>query len=137
MTPCVEWTGACTPKGYGRLRIRGQQMYVHRWIWEDANGLIPKGMVIMHICDNPPCYALDHLRLGTYAENSGDMVTKGRQARGARLPHTKLTDDQVREIYASTEPGVALASKYGVDKSMITMIRKGQRRSRATQKVSI
>ena len=50
----------------------------HRLMWEEVNGPIPEGMVLLHICDNPPCIRLDHLRLGTQAENVADMVAKGR-----------------------------------------------------------
>ena len=38
---------------------------LHRWVWEQVNGPIPPGMVVMHRCDNPPCFRLDHLMLGT------------------------------------------------------------------------
>lgn len=40
----------------------------------------------MHTCDNPPCVNLDHLRLGTIAENNADRAAKGRSARN-RNPH--------------------------------------------------
>lgn len=39
---------------------------------------IPKGMVIMHLCDQPFCCNPNHLQLGTYKQNSDDMVKKGR-----------------------------------------------------------
>jgi hypothetical protein len=34
--------------------------------------------VVMHMCDTPACYRLDHLQLGTQAENAADMKAKGR-----------------------------------------------------------
>lgn len=55
-------------------------------------------MVVMHLCDNPPCYRLDHLRLGTDAENMNDARSKGRLARGEASPHARLTESQVVEI---------------------------------------
>ena len=32
----------------------------------------------MHLCDNPPCYNVNHLKVGTTAENNADMARKGR-----------------------------------------------------------
>ena len=89
MTPCVEWTGDRNDKGYGRIYIRGNgygkggghYVLAHRWTWEQANGPVPDGMVVMHTCDNPPCINLNHLRLGTQAENLADMRAKLRSQR--------------------------------------------------------
>jgi hypothetical protein len=60
-------------------------MYAHRWAWTLAHGPIPLGMVLLHTCDNPRCSNVEHLALGTYAENSADMMTKGR-TRGHSIP---------------------------------------------------
>lgn len=81
-TPCAEYDGFRTARGYGRVnkRVAGKltSRYVHRLAWEAAYGPIPPDMCVMHLCDNPPCYRLDHLRLGTRAENAADMKAKGR-----------------------------------------------------------
>lgn len=34
--------------------------------------------MVRHRCDNPPCWKLDHLVLGTASDNSADMVARGR-----------------------------------------------------------
>ena len=35
-------------------------------------------LIVLHACDNPECVRPDHLRLGTYAENTRDMLDRGR-----------------------------------------------------------
>lgn len=78
---CREWTGLRNQHGYGILHMRGvseRNLFAHRVAWEQANGPIPDGLFVLHRCDNPPCLRLDHLFLGTKAENTEDMIDKGR-----------------------------------------------------------
>ena len=113
---------------WDRKKIRWVR--VTRWVWEQVNGPIPDGMVIMHTCDNPPCFLLDHLRLGTKAENSADMRDKGRSAKGSRNGMSILTEDQVREIREMMAAGYMqkhIAKKFKVSPSTITSIKKGRR----------
>jgi hypothetical protein len=44
-----------------------------------GNGPIPNGLLICHHCDNRRCCRPAHLFLGTYADNTADMVGKCRQ----------------------------------------------------------
>lgn len=74
---CWEWQGQRNEKGYGYWR--GKR--AHRHSWEQANGVIPAGMFVMHVCDNPPCVRPDHLAIGTAADNTADMLAKGRNRR--------------------------------------------------------
>lgn len=73
-TPCRE-SPIRTGKGYGKHR---NQQTLHRWVWEQVNGPIPEGKLVRHRCDNPPCFRYDHLLLGTVADNSADMMERGR-----------------------------------------------------------
>jgi len=85
---CIEWPNARNDRGYGTRWARTpegrRKVYVHRWVWAQVNGPIPPGMEIMHTCDNPPCFRLAHLRIGTRRDNARDMVQKGRGRRGNR-----------------------------------------------------
>lgn len=67
---CLVWTGSTIPLGYGYISIKGQMRRVHVVAWESANGPVPDGMVIDHICHNRACVKVEHLRLATRAQNN-------------------------------------------------------------------
>lgn len=88
---CWVWTGARNAQGYGRMTAgsRGAgYLRAHRVSWELANGPVPKGLWVLHRCDNPPCVNPAHLWLGTRLDNMRDCSAKGRintrDARAAR-----------------------------------------------------
>ncbi len=66
---CIVWTGGQDAHGYGQLRSNGRATYVHRYAWERERGTIPPGLVVDHICWNPLCVNLKHLRLATRGQN--------------------------------------------------------------------
>jgi hypothetical protein len=81
-TGCWEWTGYCGKRGAGRIRTVGnQRATVTRLVYETLIGPIPRGFVVCHRCDNPPCVYPGHFVAGTVADNNHDMQRKGR-ARG-------------------------------------------------------
>jgi HNH endonuclease len=138
LTPCREWQGYRDHNGYGVIargpvRDYGKgpartPMRLHRWVWEQVYGPIPDGMVIMHMCDNPPCFRLDHLMLGTNADNQADKITKGRA--GSRSPYTTAEIEYIRSRLAAGELGKDLAVEYGVCDSTITNYRYGRTKGR-------
>src|SRR5688500_2653189 len=75
---CWEWTGAKQPAGYGNFYFRGVVQLAHRVAWELANGPVAVGQHVLHRCDNPRCVRIEHLFLGTHADNMRDMLSKGR-----------------------------------------------------------
>lgn len=78
---CVEWSGKRLPKGYGiRWNGKGRTTLVHRQAMEDFLGRIldPSETVMHTVCDNPPCFNVRHLSLGTLALNNAEMAAKGR-----------------------------------------------------------
>ena len=81
---CVVWSGYRHGGRYGRVRTGKTKVGAHRVAWELVHGLIPAGLFVLHRCDNPPCVRIDHLFLGTPADNMRDMMEKGRSARGER-----------------------------------------------------
>jgi hypothetical protein len=87
---CVKWGGSFTDKKYGRIWVNDRHLRAHRFVWEQSNGPIPLGGVILHTCDNPSCVNLSHLKLGTQADNMRDMSLKGRHNNQMRdITHCK------------------------------------------------
>jgi len=81
---CWTWPRYRDEKGYGCITYDGFKFPVHRLSFEHYKGIIPAGFVVMHDCDNPPCFNPDHLFLGTQQENVRDMMRKGRHSSQSR-----------------------------------------------------
>ena len=86
---CLEWTGYTRAFGYGQLMVDGKCVGTHRVAWTLANGPIPDGICVLHRCDNPPCCEPAHLFLGTAADNTADMIAKGRHRSPPIKSHCK------------------------------------------------
>lgn len=147
-TPCIVTRGPLDTEGYGlkltdERRKDGRRKYrkLHRWVVEQSIGRqLGPDEVVMHRCDNPPCYRLDHLVIGTPAENNADRTRKGRTHRHATWtgPHligqdharAKLTDEQVFAIRRLIANGGItqrdIAERFGVSPALITRIKQGR-----------
>lgn len=136
---CWLWQAGKFRKGYGMVNlgrdINGKQFttYAHRVAYVLAHGPIPDGqdVVVMHSCDTPACVNPAHLTLGTQADNVRDAAQKGRYHVPRTAQVRKLSDEQVREIRASTEKGSRLSIRYGVSQAAISLIRRGLARKAA------
>ncbi len=97
---CLPWVGNKHSFGYGQIWDRTRALFplsAHRLAWEFAYGPIPKGMHVLHRCDNPHCVNPDHLFLGTNLDNIADKTAKGR----AKGPQTS----RGRRDSPGTNPG--------------------------------
>ena len=115
MTPCELFEGCVDTSGYGLKRVGKKLWKAHRLAWFRVHGEIPEGLQVLHLCDVRRCVNVDHLFLGTLAENMADRNAKGRQARlqGERHGMHKLTDEQVREMRALHESSDVTFAKLG------------------------
>lgn len=100
---CWEWTGAKMPYGYGAFWFGGRLARAHRASYEMHVGQIPAGLQVRHHCDNPACVRPEHLALGTYADNIGDKLMRGREKH-------MFNREQVLEIMSRYRAGESMRS---------------------------
>lgn len=93
-TGCFLWSGARSSKGYGLICIEKKTFLAHRVSYEAHKGAIPAGLILMHKCDTPLCVNPEHLTLGTFKDNSADMVAKGRGRRPSKFKHVSPAEAQ-------------------------------------------
>lgn len=127
MTGCWLWVGSVNYDGYGVIWYKHSRKRAHRASYELHYGPIPEGLVVCHRCDTPACVAPHHLFLGTSKENSEDAVRKGRMSRGEKVGTSKLTEQQVREIYSATGPQRQIAEAYGIHQAHVSDIKTKRR----------
>lgn len=65
---CWLWL-ACTNHGYGYFGFQGRNKRAHRLAYEWANGKIPDGLTLDHLCRVRHCIRPDHLEVVTNKEN--------------------------------------------------------------------
>lgn len=126
-TGCHIFEGRRDGHGYGQIKDKGKAVLVHRWIWQRANG--PTEQHVLHTCDNPSCVNIDHLFIGTHADNMADMAAKGRtnppRGYAHKRPMAKLTNEKVTEIKSLLARGYRqsdIATDYGVSRQIISDI---------------
>lgn len=124
---CWEWTAGGLPQGYGRILIQRRGILTHRLAYELTHGPIPKGMCILHKCDNPPCCNPNHLFLGTYLDNNRDKSAKKRinPPYGTKEPNHKLTEKDVvkiRQLYKNGTYQKNIATQFNVSQHLISLI---------------
>jgi len=100
---CQIWGGAILASGYGQIKRRQKAWLAHRLSWALATGSdIPDGLCVMHSCDVRACVNPAHLSVGTHADNTRDMMNKGRGILGRkREPHTRTHCSRGHEYSAA------------------------------------
>jgi len=131
---CHVWTAGKDHQSYGMFQWEGNKWKSHRWYWIAVNGPIKNGLGVLHKCNNSRCVKLDHLYLGTAADNAKDRDSSGRNflmrhpecaLKGESAGMSKLTEDKVRQIRKLSAQGaltIKLSNQFGVGMGQIRKI---------------
>lgn len=68
-TLCWNWRGTITQYGYAQFRAGSESYRAHRLSYLWAKGIIPKGLVLDHLCRNRNCVNPEHLEAVTIKVN--------------------------------------------------------------------
>ena len=71
---CWTWTASKDRDGYGQIWFAGKLRVAHRIAYEIANGPIPTGKQLDHICRVPACVRPGHLRVVTNKQNQENLT---------------------------------------------------------------
>ena len=96
---CLVYTGNRREQGYGQFTTYGKLWLAHRYFYTHYVSEIPKGLLVLHSCDNPPCVLPSHLRVGTHTDNMKDMGerNKTRTYGSPRANHCKRGHERTPE----------------------------------------
>ena len=146
---CWLWQDRTSKDGYGLIWRGTRPRYAHRVVYEAELGPVPDGLYLDHLCRRRRCCNPAHLFTGTPAENTQDMLAKGRHRtrpptgdrngnrirakrgltlRGDQNPRTVVTTDVYREITRLRGQGLIqreIAERVGVSRSHIGNILRG------------
>lgn len=91
---CWNWRGY--HRRTGSITLGRKKILSNRATWLITYGRIPKGLLVLHKCDNPICCNPHHLFLGTQKDNIQDAVKKGRwlSFRGSKNPFAKIDESK-------------------------------------------
>ena len=135
---CWPWKGSLNRKkhGYGRVDWKGENILVHRHIWERENGRrLRKDERALHRCDNPICCNGRHIFNGTQADNIADMFAKGRARHHAGERHHNAVISNADALAIYLETGLSqekIGQKYGITQVTVSAIKRGKTWSSVT-----
>ena len=125
---CWLWQGGKDKDGYGLFNARFEGVAhtrAHRYSYARYKGQISSLLFVCHTCDVRACVNPDHLFLGTSAENTDDMMAKGRHRTPEGEKHYKaiLTEEQVKVILGDPRTHSRIADDYNVSRTTISSIK--------------
>lgn len=127
---CWIWQGSKCRDGYGQMKMTNDGIESTRRataVSLELHGVnVPKGSMVMHTCDNPPCVNPNHLRVGTAKENNLDRSLKGRWRGRQTKRGVPLTSEEVREIRSRYSQGFSpnsIAASFGISASNVRSIK--------------
>lgn len=129
---CWKWNKTKDKDGYGKFQFNRKAIRAHRASYIIHNGTIPKGLWVLHTCDNRECSNPDHLFLGDAKDNNKDMVNKKRSFHlyAEDHPMSKLTRELAEQIKKLLDDGKlsqrSIGKMFNVTQTTIWRIKSGK-----------
>lgn len=115
---CHLWKGPLSSSGYANFWFEGRYVGAHVYAWIRVHGPIEPGVVIRHgPCHTRHCVNVEHLTIGTKADNNRDRERDGTQTYGSSHHSSVLTEEQVmkaKELHSLGVTWVRIAADLGV-----------------------
>lgn len=134
---CWDWIGSRDIGGYGRIMINRVSRPAHRYVWELANGKVPLGLELDHLCRNRACVRPDHLEPVTHKVNCLRGAGLGAiNSKKTHCPHGHPYTAANTYRYARGARFCRTCTKAGVKKYQQRVGRYGRRKEQSSPKDS-
>ena len=131
---CWEWHG-CMQGSIPTMKHKNGVSNVRRLVLIDR-GVPMKGFIATYTCGNPMCVNPEHTARSSRAQMNrrimADMSSATNTLRSKRIAEVKrrtdakLSQDDVDQIRASSDTHQHLAARFGISKSIIGRIKRGE-----------
>lgn len=129
---CLIWKGYIG-NGVPQVSHHGKVIAVRRLMLELQGRVLRIGDHAASKCRNPSCVNPEHISHRNKFQHSAAMhsAPRNEEVRAAKLAAfrrktAKLDMEKAREIRCSDESGPVLAARYGVDKALVSRIRRNE-----------
>ena len=133
---CWEWIGHAGSSGnHPQAKIDGKVRLVRRYAYELSGREIRPDRKLSCSCENKKCINPQHMLALTESQKGKRAAARGafsNPARGKKIADGrrktgKLTMEQAMEIRMSEESGPTLAARFGINRSLVGCIKRGER----------
>lgn len=115
---CLICHLAPNAKGYPPIGFgRAIKMRANRLVFFVSNLNIDPSLFVLHTCDVRNCIKLSHLFAGTAADNTADMMSKGRHKYISRTDH--YYRDKIAALYEEGYTRLEIADKLMISPSTV------------------
>lgn len=104
-------------KGYIPVGIggrRGEKWRANRLVYHIKCEPITKNDLVLHSCDNRACINPNHLRKGSAADNTADMLARGRAKNGGKTKVTREMFQEFKDLRAKGYTNVYIGNLFGL-----------------------
>lgn len=127
---CLIWPFAVDRHGYPRVGSKKSPLEArtaHRLMCIWKHGQPPfDGAEAAHSCGVRKCVNPIHIRWKTRLANNRERYLHGTMPMGESVGGSKLTEQQVLEIYADQRRQVDIAAEYGCAQTLVSKIKRGE-----------